>query len=583
MIEQYRTFADLAGFDRKLRWVLVVALAVAVSGLEALGALLIYVLLGMVTGVEGALELPVVGDVRDLLPVADDQAMLLWTAVAIAVFFVVRAGVVLAKWYVESRVTENAGARLSNRLVRGYLALPYEFHLRRNSAELIRNSYSTVSTIVRDVFRPAVKILSEGLVVLAILAVLLVTAPLATGLVVALVGPAALVLLRLVNPRMRQLGRDYQQTNRASLQAVQQALEGLRDIKVLGRERFFAREYDRARSRLARVRYRRDVVRETPAVGLETLLVLFIAGLFVATIITEGTAAGAVPVLGLFGYAALRLKPSLNLIVKSVNSLRFAGAGIDDVREDLARFGRDEPPPEADAVEPLPFTTEIDDGIGYGGRVGVFCTPNWQIEGDGQWSPLDWSRPGTTPAIPSGISQDDDLDYSTFALRINYNWPLAGMLGGRSSFLLGAGVVRTNYGVGDDNARRYTYNYGASGIAGIRFGLANRIALRFDGLVDYMPNSEPDATSTGTPDSPATARASSVFPVPGGPNSSTPFGIRAPSAWYAFGLRRKSTTSWRSSATPCVPATSSNVVSDLETLRPTSRPPPWPRTWSRTR
>ncbi|CNH32698.1 Uncharacterised protein [Mycobacterium tuberculosis] len=43
--------------------------------------------------------------------------------------------------------------------------------------------------------------------------------------------------------------------------------------------------------------------------------------------------------------------------------------------------------------------------------------------------------------------------------------------------------------------------------------------------------SEPEMVKNGTPASPATARASSVLPVPGGPYSSTPLGILAPSAW----------------------------------------------------
>ena len=42
--------------------------------------------------------------------------------------------------------------------------------------------------------------------------------------------------------------------------------------------------------------------------------------------------------------------------------------------------------------------------------------------------------------------------------------------------------------------------------------------------------SEPEIEKNGTPASPAMARASSVLPEPGGPSSSTPLGMRAPSA-----------------------------------------------------
>ena len=73
-------------------------------------------------------------------------------------------------------------------------------------------------------------------------------------------------------------------------------------------------------------------------------------------------------------------------------------------------------------------------------------------------------------------------------------------------------------------------------------------------------NSEAEIEKNGTSASPATARASSVFPVPGGPARSTPFGIAPPTRLYLLGLRRKSTTSMSSSSASSIPATSRNVV-----------------------
>ena len=72
--------------------------------------------------------------------------------------------------------------------------------------------------------------------------------------------------------------------------------------------------------------------------------------------------------------------------------------------------------------------------------------------------------------------------------------------------------------------------------------------------------SEPEIEKNGTPASPATARASSVLPVPGGPYSSTPLGMRAPSAWNFFGFSRNSLISWSSSTASSTPATSRKVI-----------------------
>ena len=56
--------------------------------------------------------------------------------------------------------------------------------------------------------------------------------------------------------------------------------------------------------------------------------------------------------------------------------------------------------------------------------------------------------------------------------------------------------------------------------------------------------SEPEVGMKGTPASPAHALASMVFPVPGGPDNMTPFGILAPNFLYFYGFLRKSTNYW---------------------------------------
>jgi peptidoglycan-associated lipoprotein len=127
-------------------------------------------------------------------------------------------------------------------------------------------------------------------------------------------------------------------------------------------------------------------------------------------------------------------------------------------------------------------------GIGYGGRLGVFLSdPKWELEGDGYYSPQ------TNRAAPCcAVGQPTDVNAHAFATRLNYNFPIGNFIGGRQSqFIIGAGGVRTSYKF--KPADNYTYNFGASGLAGIRLGVANRTALRIDGVVDYMPNHKPSA------------------------------------------------------------------------------------------
>ena len=98
--------------------------------------------------------------------------------------------------------------------------------------------------------------------------------------------------------------------------------------------------------------------------------------------------------------------------------------------------------------------------------------------------------------------------------------------------------------------------------------------------------SEPVTEMNGTPASPATALASNVFPVPGGPTMSMPLGTSAPAWRNREGSRRNCTTSWISSLTSLYPAMSSKVVCGWSVLwiLPVDlpiwpRPPICPRAW----
>jgi len=73
-------------------------------------------------------------------------------------------------------------------------------------------------------------------------------------------------------------------------------------------------------------------------------------------------------------------------------------------------------------------------------------------------------------------------------------------------------------------------------------------------------NSDPEIEKKGTQLSPATALASNVLPVPGGPTISTQRGIFAHRSLYFLGFLRKSTTSISSSFSSSAQATSLNVI-----------------------
>ena len=348
---------DLVGRERPIRWVLLVALALTVSGIEMVGAALVYTLLALVSDPDGAVDLPLVGDLRQQFGDVGDDNLLLAVMSAMAVFFLVRAVVKVAAKYAQSRVAHNAGARLSTRMFEGYLRWPYPMHLTRTTSELIRNGHQAVIETIGQVVLPTIRTIAESFIVIGLLVVLVLLAPLATLAAVVVVGGTAVLLLLFVQPKLKVLGRIKHRESRSTLSILQQGLFGIRDVKVLGRERAFAREYGRSRARMARAAYLREAAGQLPGIVFELSLMGFIIGYFAFTIVQGGGAQETLSVLGLFAYAGLRLQPSVQTIVSGLNSLKFAAAPLADLHADLQLMSDAGSAPRE--VDPLPFREEL--------------------------------------------------------------------------------------------------------------------------------------------------------------------------------------------------------------------------------
>ena len=361
MITTIRRGMHLIPIDRRRKFVLVGLLAVVVTVLEAVSAIMVLLLMRLVLNRGRLPTIPLVGDLRGLLPNMSYEQMVTVGAVIFGIFFAIRAIVFLIQQYAMAKVIENTGVVLSAKLVNGYLSMPYEFHLKRNSSELIRNAYDNVHQLTTGVFTPVLTVVAESFMVVGLLLVLVVTSPLVTFITTMAMGALVAISLTSVQPRLRAAGEERQQAAHHTLQHLQQGLEGIRDVKVLGRERTFGRSFTDVRQVMARAQYHRSVLMYVPRVMLETSFLLAIV-VVLAVAVRERRVDTMLATLGLFAYAGLRLQPSLQKIAIGLNSVRYAEPVIDNLNDELALVveSRFHGEPDAAGLVPLKFSHSIE-------------------------------------------------------------------------------------------------------------------------------------------------------------------------------------------------------------------------------
>lgn len=353
------TFAKclfLLGSGSRKKWLALVLLAVFVSGLEAVAALLIFVLLTLITAPGSDVTLPLVGSLDQVAPQVSEPDGATTAAAFAAVFFIFRGGIYLVQSFLQNRFAYDAGANLARRLVRGYLSMSYSAYVARNSAELIRNAHESTLALAAQALLPGIVLAAEVFVTVTLCALLLFMAPIAAGSALLFLGLLVLLLLKFVQPRLLKMGRHAQELTSSSLHSLQQTLVGFRDIRVLGREKFFENDFASNRQRMASTYAGRGVLIDAPRVALETSVLLVVL-FFIAFQVSRGRPVSeSTTVLGVFGYVAFRILPSVNRVVNNLQSLKFTSPLIEYLYEDaVAAEAAPSQDGEPTHAEPEPF------------------------------------------------------------------------------------------------------------------------------------------------------------------------------------------------------------------------------------
>jgi ATP-binding cassette subfamily C protein len=234
------------------------------------------------------------------------------------------------EWFL-GRKTADVAKRLFCRYMKG----PWTEHLRRNSAEMISTAENATGWPLTAVFLALFALVSEGMVVLCIATLLLVVEPAVTATAgLMLIGCFTVVYWR-INHWVKKLSPQRVAVYNARMQALQQGLSSVKEIKILGREGLFLETYGRQCDLSARLSRAINVLQAIPKLAVETLVVGGIVIVVIVVLLQGRPSEDITAVLGLFAIAAFRLMPSLNRIVVALGNLRYCHDTLRTIYDDI--------------------------------------------------------------------------------------------------------------------------------------------------------------------------------------------------------------------------------------------------------
>lgn len=212
--------------------------------------------------------------------------------------------------------------RTSERMMRNYLRRGYEFYLNADTAVIQRSITSDVNNMYALILA-LLQLLSDGVVSLFIVGYCFLTNGTMT-MVLAVVLIALMVLVKkILKPVMYKAGKDNQDYYSSLFKWISQTVQGIKEVKVYGREQYFVGEYVKCGRGYVDAVQRYSLYNNIPKLLLETACVAAMVGYMIFQVVTGVSAEDMLSVLATLAAAAFVLLPCVNRISNQINSIAY--------------------------------------------------------------------------------------------------------------------------------------------------------------------------------------------------------------------------------------------------------------------
>ncbi len=256
------------------------------------------------------------------------------------------SGVILVAFYLKACVaynvekaifkfSQNTQRRLIKTFLDIYLHAPYEFHLKRNSAD-IQNVVSThTDSFAKLSLIPLLRLISNLTIVAALLILLAVTHFAATVTIGVILGAVLLFYHKGIKRIAYRYGKEAAEAKGNWIREINHCLHGFKEVKVLACEDHFLEEVDHNAKVHAKAMASAKALEVMPRYLLESVLVTFVVGFSGIVLLWGSTPENILATLSIFGAAAIRLLPATNQIGTSLSNISQSKFYVDYLTDDF--------------------------------------------------------------------------------------------------------------------------------------------------------------------------------------------------------------------------------------------------------
>lgn len=253
-----------------------------------------------------------------------ENSVIVFVGICLIIAFIFKAywGIFSQKRMV--RFTSQFSVRLKMRLMTGYQAAAYSFHLKQNSGYLI-NKISMSDSFSNNVVSTSLSIISALFVVVGIITSLALVHPVVTFLLAVMTSIIFICYEFFVKNSVINLGKTLMVSNGEINKSILQALGGIKEVRVLGKENFFLQKIHKVVNQYLYASASYNSLQLIPRYAVESAASIFLVTLVLGALLFGTSPVNMIPTLGIFAAACIRLLPIVSQLIGQFSQLRSTG------------------------------------------------------------------------------------------------------------------------------------------------------------------------------------------------------------------------------------------------------------------
>ena len=266
----------------------------------------------------------------------DKDAFLMFLGLFTLFVLLASAAVRSVTSYAKFRFSNLRRHSLGQKLLRKYLHQPYSFFLSRNSSDVSKVILSETDLAIGQALLPSLNLLTYAILSVALIGFLVAVDPVLALILTAIIGGFYVVMYATVRKYLTRIGQKRNKANFQRFKITSETLGGIKELKVLGREKIYLDNFTKPSYEFSHYQSINQTLGDVPEFLVEVIAFGALLAMAMYALASDGADVGSLlPVLGLYALGALKLKPAVNHIYRSIATMKFGASAIDNIINDL--------------------------------------------------------------------------------------------------------------------------------------------------------------------------------------------------------------------------------------------------------